>query len=155
MPFKINVSHKGKTLKKELDSEALIGKTIGETIQGSQIGAELAGYELQITGTSDKSGFPGKKEIEGPELRKALLTKGFSLKRKPKGLTKKTKKASKGLRMKKTLRGNTISSSTIQINTIVKKEGTTAFDSLVPKKEAKAKTAEEAGTEKPAEKQSQ
>ncbi len=148
MPFKINISFKGKTLKKELDSESLIGKKIGETIRGNEIGAELAGYELEITGTSDKAGFPGKKDIEGPELRKSLLTKGFGMKKKPKGERKKTKKASKGLRLKKTLRGNTISPDTIQINIKVKKEGEKKFETLVPKKETAEKPAEEKKEEK-------
>ena len=34
MPFKINVSHKGKTFKLESESEEVVGKNIGETIQG-------------------------------------------------------------------------------------------------------------------------
>ena len=96
MPFKINISHKGRTIKKETENESIIGKRIGEIIRGNEISAELVGYELQITGTSDKAGFPGKKDIEGPELRKVLLTRGFSLKTKPKGLSKKSKKMSGG-----------------------------------------------------------
>ena len=152
MPFKINISHKGKTIKKETESEALIGKIIGETIQGNEISTEFAGYELEITGTSDKAGFPGKKDIEGPELKKVLLTKGFSLKTKPKGLSKKPKKLNKGLRFKKTVRGNTISTDTIQVNTIVKKEGTNKFEDLGVKKAAEpAPVEEKPAAEKPAE----
>ncbi len=138
MAFKINISHKGKTVKKEVDNEALMGRKIGEPIAGSEVGAELSGYELEITGTSDKAGFPGRKDLEGPELRKVLLTKGFGMHKMPKREGKKKRPLHKGVRLKKTLRGNTVGSATVQINTIVKKEGSTKFEDLMPKKEAEA-----------------
>lgn len=139
MPFKINISHKGKTLKKEVENEDLIGKRIGETINGSEISPELSGYELEISGTSDKAGFPGKKDLEGSTLKRVLLTKGFSM-----------HNNRKGIRKKKTVRGNTISLDTIQINTIIKKEGNQKFEDLLPKKE-KAESNEVAEEKKPAE----
>lgn len=135
MVFKINISSKGKTLKFETENESLIGKKIGETLAGSEISDELAGYELEIKGTSDISGFPGKKDAEGSSLKKVLLTKGFSMHDKR-----------KGVRKKKTVRGNTISTSTIQINTIVKKQGNKKFEDLLPKKE-EAKEGSEAKAE--------
>lgn len=135
MVFKINISDKGKTIKFETENEALIGKKIGEAIDGSEINPELSGYVLEVTGTSDKAGFAGKKDIDGPALVRVLLTKGFGMRKKPKREGKKPVKTSKGLRLKKTLRGNTISKDTIQINTIVKKEGSKKFENLIPKKE--------------------
>jgi len=45
MVFKVNISHNGKTLKKEIENEELIGKKIGEIVDGKEIDAELAGYE--------------------------------------------------------------------------------------------------------------
>lgn len=135
MPFKINISDKGRTLKTESENEELVGKKIGETLQGKEISAELAGYELEITGTSDIAGFPGKKDVEGSGLKRVLLTKGFGLRTKPKGLKKKPVRMPKGLRLKKTVRGNTISKDTIQINLKVKKEGNKKFEELLPKKE--------------------
>ena len=125
MPFKINISDKGKTLKIETESEVIVGKSIGETIQGKDISPDLEGYELQITGTSDLSGFPGQKGLEGSGYHRKLLTKGFAMHDKK-----------RGLRLKKTLRGEEISLKTHQINTIVKKQGSKNFDSLLPKKEA-------------------
>ena len=148
MPFKVNISHKGKTLKKETENEELIGKKIGETIEGKEIAGELAGYELEITGTSDIAGFPGKQDVEGSMLKRVLLKKGFSLKTKPKGLSKKPIKMPEGLRFKKSVRGNTISKDTMQINTKVIKEGASKFEEMLPKKEVKA---EEKATETPAE----
>jgi ribosomal protein S6E (S10) len=137
MPFKINISDKGKTYKLETESEVLIGKKIGENIDGKDISADLNGYELQITGTSDISGFPGKKQLEGIKYHRVLLKKGFGM-----------HDSRKGIRLRKTLRGEEISSKTSQINTIVIKEGTKKFSELLPKKE---KTEEKPAEEKAAE----
>jgi len=125
MPFKINISDKGKTSKVEVDSEELIGKKIGDVVSGVDVSGELNGYELEITGTSDKSGFPGKKDVEGANLRGVLLTKGKFLK----------KTRAKGFRRKKSVRGNQISASTVQINMIVKKQGGKSLEEIF-KKEA-------------------
>ncbi len=122
MPFKINISHKGKTTQIETESEVVVGKKIGEKIKGEDISEDLAGYTLEITGTSDLSGFPGKKGLEGQGYHRELLTKGFAMKNKK-----------KGLRLRKTLRGEEISSKTNQINTKVIKEGSKKFESLISK----------------------
>ena len=124
MPFKVNISHKGKTLKLETDSEAIIGKAIGEEFKGQHISADLDGYDLKITGTADISGFPGKQGLEGAGYHRVLLTKGFGM-----------KDSRKGMRLRKTLRGQEISLLTSQINTIVVKEGKKKFEDLIPKKE--------------------
>lgn len=124
--FKINISHKGKTLKKETENEDLIGMKIKDKFSGKEIDSDLEGYELQITGTSDISGFPGKTGLEGAGYHKPLLTFGFGMKDKR-----------KGMRLRKTLRGEQVSNKTIQINTIVVKEGKTKFEDLTsPKQEA-------------------
>jgi small subunit ribosomal protein S6e len=134
MPFKINISDKGKTYKLETESEVIVGKKIGETIQGKDVAPELEGYELEITGTSDKAGRPGFKGLEGSAYHRKLLTLGPGMKNRK-----------KGLRLRKTLRGEEISSKTSQINIKVIKEGNKKFDDLI-------KPAEEAPTEeKPAE----
>lgn len=119
MAFKINVSDKGKTIKLESENENLIGKRIGEKIEGSDLGEELNGYELEITGTSDISGIPGQKGLEGASYHRKLLTFGHGM-----------KDRRKGMRLKKTLRGEEISPKTIQINTIVKKHGNKKFNEI-------------------------
>ncbi|VVB78392.1 30S ribosomal protein S6e [uncultured archaeon] len=124
MAFKINVSSKGKTYKLESENEVLIGKKIGETLEGSDLSEDLKGYTLEITGTSDISGIPGKKGLEGATYHRKLLTLGFGM-----------KDRRKGMRLKKTLRGEEISPKTIQINTIVKKEGSKKFSELTKKEE--------------------
>jgi small subunit ribosomal protein S6e len=134
MVFKINVSHNGRTYKLEKDNENLMGISIGDKINGSEIDESLKNYEIEITGTSDKAGFPGMTEIEGPRLKKVLLTYGKGMHKKPKGLKKVNKKPT-GLRLRKTVRGKEISLETVQINAKVIKEGDKKFDELVGKKE--------------------
>lgn len=133
MPFKLNISSKdGKSWKLELESETLIGKKIGDKIQGSEISADLAGYELEITGASDMAGFPHKKDAEGPQLRGVLLTKGWGMHKKPRREGKKPVQTSKGLRLKKSVRGKELSDKTIQINLRVEKEGSKTLATIFP-----------------------
>jgi len=129
MAFKINVAHKGKTYKVETENESLVGHSINDKIEGKEISENLTGYELLITGTSDKSGFMGRAEIDGPNLHKVLLGYGKGMKMKPKGEGKINRKPN-GLRLRKTVRGKEISQFTVQINTKVLKEGLKKFDSL-------------------------
>lgn len=139
MAFKINISHKGRAYKLESDNEALIRMKIGDKLNGELLSADLDGYSLEITGTSDIAGFPGIKGQIGPQLRKLLLT------RKDKGMNK-TKPH--GLRLKKSIRGEEISEKTAQINIKVLKEGKKKFDDICPPKVKEAK--EEKKTEAPA-----
>lgn len=112
MVFKINISDKGKTFKLETDTEFLEGKKIGERIDGIDLLPDLKGYELEITGASDRAGFPAMKELEGIGLKKMLLKRGWGMKKKQ-----------KGLRLRKSVRGNTISQDIVQINMNVIKSG--------------------------------
>ncbi len=132
MAFKINVSDKGKTAKFETDNEELVGQVINTEISGNLISPDLDGYTLKITGTSDTAGFPGLPEVKGPRLERVLLTKGIAMHAKK-----------KGLRLRKTVRGNEISASTSQINTIVVKEGKKKFGDLTKKEETPAEEGSE------------
>ncbi len=116
MAFKLNISDKGKAWKKELDSEALVGMKIGEKIQGSDLAPEFQDYEFEITGATDSSGFAHKKDIPGTELRRILFGLGWGMHKKPRWLGKKKVQTPKGLRLKKTVRGNQLSEKTVQIN---------------------------------------
>ena len=101
---------------------ALVGKKIGETFNGSLVG--LTGYDLQITGGTDKDGFPMILGIHGPGRKKVVLsgTPGYH-------------PVMKGERKRKTVRGNTISRDIIQINAKVVKEGQKPLSEIVVKKE--------------------
>jgi len=137
MPFKFNIGAKNsRTFKIEAEAESLIGKKIGESVSGGDIDARLNGYEFEITGTSDKAGFPGLKSVEGASLKKVLLTYGTGMKKlKP-----------RGLRLKKTVRGNTISKDSVQINLKVVKEGDKKLEEIFPEQ---AKSKEENKESKP------
>lgn len=135
MPFKINIGTKeGKTFRLEVETENLIGKKIGEKIDGSEISDDLAGYELEIMGTSDQAGMPGFKEIEGPSLKRVLLKfgKGMHKRSKKEGKKKRSNPRPKGLKLRKTVRGNIISKDTIQINTKLLKEGSKKLENIFP-----------------------
>jgi small subunit ribosomal protein S6e len=129
MVFKINVAHEGKTFKVESEDENLVGHSIGDRIDGKEFSSDLEGYELEITGTSDRAGFTGMADIEGPGLKRVLLGYGKGMHKKPKGERKVNRKP-KGLRLRKTVRGREISLDTVQINSKVLKEGSKKFDSL-------------------------
>jgi len=123
MVFKINVSDKGKTYKIETEDEFLVGKRIGEEVSGADVDVNLKGYELKITGTSDLSGLPGFKGLEGPAYHRRLLSYGPGM-----------KDRRKGMRLRKTNRGEEISLKMRQINMIVVKEGDKKFTDLIVKK---------------------
>ena len=142
MVFKLNVSHKGKTYKAETENESIIGLNIGDNLDGSIVSEDLAGFELKITGTSDKAGFAGLENLEGPGLKKVLLGYGPGMHKKPKGERKRSTRP-KGLKLRKTLRGKEISEDTIQINTKVTKEGKKKFDALFAKPEPAAEEKKE------------
>ncbi len=121
MPFKIVISEKSLAYKLETEANSLIGKSLGEKFDGRLIKPELEGYEFEISGGSDISGFPMSKNLEGIGLKKMLLKKGWGMHDKR-----------KGVRLKKTIRGKTISEKTSQINLIVKKEGKSKLSELFP-----------------------
>ena len=132
MPFKLNISDKGKAWKIQLESESLIGKSIGDTIHGKELSNDLEGYELKITGASDIAGLPHKSDIEGPELKRVLLTKGWGMWQKPRKEGKKRLATPDGLRLRKTVRGSQLSEKTSQINMIVTKHGHKKLQEIFP-----------------------
>jgi len=105
-----------RTFKAELkspDADQLIGKKIGDKFRGELIG--LTGYEFEITGGSDNAGFPMRADIEGTGRKKVLhdgKLPGF-----------KPPKKFKGVRKRKTVRGNTIAPDIVQINCKIVKWG--------------------------------
>ena len=121
MVFKLNISERGKAWKLELADETLVGKSIGEAIEGKELGADFEGYELMITGGSDIAGFPLSKDVEGIGSKRVLLTRGFAM-----------RDAREGVRLRKLVRGKTISTSTMQINMNVVKAGKKALAAIFP-----------------------
>jgi ribosomal protein S6E (S10) len=100
--FKVNVANKGKTFKVETENEDLVGHLIGDKIEGKLISEDLEGYELEITGTSDKAGFCGLPNIPGARLKKTLLSYERGMHKRPKkeGKVARSNKTPKGLRLR-------------------------------------------------------
>ena len=122
MVVKFIIGDKGKAWRVESESaDALHGKNIGDKIQGNDVKVELDGYELEITGGSDSSGFPLSKDIEGIALKKQMLTRGFGM-----------RDNYPGVRRRKTLRGKTITNNIAQVNLKVLKHGGKKFEEIFP-----------------------
>lgn len=121
MPFKINIADKGKTWKVESSNEAIVGKKLGDSLAGNDIADSLNGYEFKIVGASDIAGFPHKTDVEGPGLKRVLLTRGWGM-----------HETHEGLRKRKTVRGKQLSEKTVQINLTVVKKGSQDFAQIFP-----------------------
>jgi len=98
------------------EAEALLKKRIGDRISGKDIGME--GYEFEIKGGSDKCGFPMRKGIQRTRQKIMISGKGVGFCGKDRN-----KKKQKGLKKKKTVCGERISRSIVQINLKILKEG--------------------------------
>ena len=116
MEFKVVISDPktGKAYQKEIggaNANKLIGKQIGDVINGTLV--ELPpDYELQITGGSDKDGFPMRPDIPGGVRKRILLSGGVGYRPKE-----------KGVRKKKMVRGRVITRDIVQINMKAVKHG--------------------------------
>ena len=81
----------------------LVGRKLGEVIDGAAV--KLSGYKLKITGGSDKDGFPMRPNIHGGVRVGAILSEGVGF-----------HSTRKGERKRKTVRGNVITDSIVQVN---------------------------------------
>ena len=113
-----------------------LGKKIGDSVEGMFVGegeSSLNGYKLQITGGSDKTGRPMRSELEGGNVKSILITAGTGYK--GKRYVKKNSKIYRykydGLRRRRNLRGNTISTDTRQLNLKVLEYGKKSLGSIL------------------------
>jgi len=113
---------------REPDARRLVGLRIGDKFDGAVVG--LPGYELQLTGGTDKDGFPMRPDIYGPGRTSVLLASGpgFSPRR-------------RGERRRKRVRGSRISDAIVQVNAKIVKRGEKPLEELLAPKEAEAKAA--------------
>ena len=133
MPYKINIGTKeGKTFKLEADAPALEGKELGQTVKGEDVSPDLAGYEFEIKGASDKAGFTAMENVQGATLKKVLLSYEKGMKQRPKYEGKKVRSNPPGLRLRKTVRGKAISPAIVQINLKLVKEGGKKLSEIFP-----------------------
>lgn len=117
--YKLNISGgnegPGKGLSKLIQIEEkkfhFEGMKIGDIIKGGLIG--FPNYEFEITGGSDASGFPMRKDVHGPVKKRILVSK--------RGIGYRPKR--KGQKRRKMVRGNEISYDMTLLNLKVVKYG--------------------------------
>ncbi|HIG97055.1 MAG TPA: 30S ribosomal protein S6e [Candidatus Aenigmarchaeota archaeon] len=122
--FVISDGKRSWQIEKDQKDAPVLGKKLGEVLDGAFLG--LDGYELQITGGSDKDGFPMRNDIEGQMRKRFLITKGVGF-----------HTDVEGLRKRKMLRGNLVGDDIAQINCKVVKQGEKPLEEILGKKEAK------------------
>ena len=104
--------------------------------------ATLTGYKLEITGGSDKTGTPMRRDLEGGSRQAILVTastgfKGHNLVFKTKkGEKKRFRYKPEGMRKRRVFRGNTVTQDTRQINLKVIETGNIGLDKLLGGEEA-------------------
>jgi small subunit ribosomal protein S6e len=135
--FKIIISDPDSGTSKTVELEEtrtvpLIGRRVGEVLDGAIVG--LSGHKVQITGGSDKDGFPMRPNVHGGVRRKVILGGGVGFNPKD-----------EGQRRRKMVRGNVITGEIVQINMKIMekpkkaKEEKKKTKEKTPKKEAKIK----------------
>jgi len=128
MEFKVVISDPktGRAYQKVIsgaNANKLLGKEVGDKINGTIV--ELPpDYELQITGGSDKDGFPIRPDIPGSVRKRILLSGGVGYNPKE-----------RGIRKKKMVRGRVISRDIVQINMKVIKHGKIPLEEYFKKDE--------------------
>ncbi len=115
MPARIVIGDKdGKSYQKEIAADkmnALLNMKIGDEFDGGIV--DVPGYRFSISGGSDKDGFPMRKGVHGQARKQILVAEGPGF-----------YPAMKGMRKKKSIRGEVIALDIAQINTKVVKAGT-------------------------------
>ncbi|MFQ5800615.1 MAG: 30S ribosomal protein S6e [Candidatus Hydrothermarchaeales archaeon] len=105
----------------ETKTSLLIGRKVGDKISGKELG--LSGYEIKITGGSDRDGTPIKRDVHGAVRRRVLMSKGQGYRQKEEGIIK-----------RKLVRGNVITGDIVQVNAVVVKRGKKTIEKLLSPK---------------------
>ena len=87
-------------------AQVLIGRNIGDVIDGSQLG--FSGSRLKITGGCDKDGIPMRPDVHGGAKKYVVLSGGVGF-----------RPTKAGERRRKLVRGSMITDETYQVNTMV------------------------------------
>lgn len=128
----INDPKSKKSYKRVLPENIYLNKKIQDHISGSSL--DLPGYELQITGGSDASGFGMRPDLNITGKKKLLLTSGTGIHLKRKGMQK-----------RKTVAGNIIHQKTAAINAKITKYGNKTIEEcweIKPKEKVETKEQE-------------
>jgi len=87
-------------------AQALVGKSIGEEVDGKLLG--IGNLKIKITGGTDKDGIPMRFDMQGSAKKRAVLSGGVGY-----------KLHGKGQRVRRLLRGRTVAEDTLQINSVI------------------------------------
>jgi small subunit ribosomal protein S6e len=117
----------------ETRAAPLIGRKVGDILDGSI--ADMPGNKVQITGGSDKDGFPMRPSVHGGVRRRVILSGGVGF-----------NSQNEGNRKRKTVRGNVITDDIVQINLKI-------VEKTKPKEGKKQKEKKEKPSEKKAAKE--
>ncbi|MCK5040449.1 MAG: 30S ribosomal protein S6e [Candidatus Aenigmarchaeota archaeon] len=110
----------GKTYQKELKEKKekmLKGYKIGSVFDAGVI--DFPAYKFQVTGGTDKDGFPMRKGVIGMERKRILISKGQGVREKI-----------SGVRRRKMVCGSTLSENIAQINCKITKHGSAKIESF-------------------------
>ena len=132
MEYKVVVSDpkSGKSYQldvKDEQAKRIKGRKIGEAVEGGAVG--LPGYKLEVTGGSDRGGFPMKEGVHLAGAVKILMGDGVGY------------HAEKGHRARRRVHGEEVGDQIVQVNTKVTEYGSKSLDELLGKP-AEAKDAE-------------
>jgi small subunit ribosomal protein S6e len=130
MEYKIVVSDPktGKSYQvdvKDEQAKKIKGLKLGESVDGAAVG--LAGYKLEVTGGSDRGGFPMKRGLHSANAMKILMGNGVGF------------KAEKGHRAKRRVHGEVVGDQIVQVNTKVVEYGGKSLEEIFPPKAAEEK----------------
>jgi small subunit ribosomal protein S6e len=138
--FEVGDPKTKRTYGKLMENYFLTGKKIGDVVEGQLLG--LPNYQLKIRGGSDTAGFPMRQDIEGPG-RKRIVFKSKTVGFKQKKRKIQHKQNHYFMTKRKSIRGNTISQFTKQINLTVIKPGEKLIAELWNIQEKQPETKEE------------
>jgi small subunit ribosomal protein S6e len=125
MDFRVVVSDpkSGKAYQVELKdpgASKLLGKRMGDKIEGDVLG--MPGYSVQVTGGSDREGFPMRSDLPGSKRRTILLSTGTGY-----------HPTAEGKKKRKSIHGRDISSDIGQLNVKVVEAGAKSIEELLGK----------------------
>ena len=103
---------------KDAAANKFLGRKIGDVIDGDAVG--MPGYSIEITGGSDREGFPLRRDLPGSKRRKILITGGTGY-----------QPSEQGKRKRKTVHGRDISADVGQINAKITERGTKPVEELL------------------------
>ncbi len=103
---------------KDAAANKFLGRKIGDVIDGDAVG--MPGYSIEITGGSDREGFPLRRDLPGSKRRKILITGGTGY-----------HPSEQGKRKRKTVHGRDISADVGQINAKITERGAKPVEELL------------------------